>query len=262
MSAAHNMRERTKVPIASLADEDLHSERVVLGSLLLDPQLMHDLSLSPSDFSGNHVPVFDSTPGLWVSSQNFDPILVNDELRRRGKHWRASGTFVSSLTDGIPRHTAIDGHVARVRESAARRKLAKLCEDTLARCYNAAINPSDLLESHRASVELIDTPTSRGADLGLICGADVTAEATQWLYEPYLPVGQVTLLVGDPGAGKTWAALSFTAAITNGRSPFNGDRREPQNVLYLSNEDAPSILRGRLDRLGGDPSKTWFESSD
>ncbi|MGD0153134.1 MAG: AAA family ATPase [Thermacetogeniaceae bacterium] len=54
-------------------------------------------------------------------------------------------------------------------------------------------------------------------DLLVICLSDVQSEEVSWLWEPYVPLGKLTLLEGDPQAGKTWVALAIAAAITNGR---------------------------------------------
>ena len=33
--------------------------------------------------------------------------------------------------------------------------------------------------------------------------SDVTAEEVQWLWFPYIPLGKITMVQGDPGDGKT-----------------------------------------------------------
>jgi hypothetical protein len=186
--------------------------------------------------------------------------LVDKELKRRGKGWSASAAFISSLTDEIPTNPSIDGHVAIVREAAARRKLAKLCQSTLTRCYDAKFTPADLLVEFQRSAGLINVGDAYGDSLGLINGSDVVPEDTRFLIPNYVPEGQITLMVGNPGDGKTFTSIAISADITVGRSHFFAERREPRNVLYLGNEDPASILRNRFDRAGGDPSRIWFES--
>jgi replicative DNA helicase len=250
------------VAIASLADEDVLSEKAILGSLLLNPRLMMSLGLSPSDFTGHHSAIFDSMLGLWTRDQDFDTILVSKELQRRGKHWPGIYAFVSSLTDGIPRNASIDGHVVRVRETAARRKLAKLCQSTLERCYDAGLTSAELLEDLQRAVGLINFSSACGDNLGLVRGSEISAEIPRWLISPYIPEGQLTLLVGDPGVGKTWIAISIAASVTTGHLLFGADRRGPGTVMYLANEDPPGILRYRFDLHGGDPDRIWFETAE
>lgn len=91
--------------------------------------------------------------------------------------------------------------------------------------------------------------------------ADVEPEEVVWLWEPYLPIGKLSLLEGDPGLGKTWLALTITAALTRGYPLPSADGRPgapgaPRNVLYLSAEDGlGDTLRPRLDAAGADPRR-------
>jgi hypothetical protein len=99
--------------------------------------------------------------------------------------------------------------------------------------------------------------------LDLICLANVKPESVSWLWEPYIPVGGITLLAGDPGVGKTHLALLIAASVTIGASlPTNGIEddeprcREPSNVIYMTGEDdLAATIRPRFDKLGGDPNR-------
>src|SRR5205823_3489423 len=72
----------------------------------------------------------------------------------------------------------------------------------------------------------------------------VEAKAVPWLWQPYLAVGMMAMLSGDPGAGKTYLALAMAAALTVGRLPYSGEPCFPINVLYLSVENSPEhVLR-------------------
>lgn len=251
-----------RVAIASLSEEASESERIVLGSLVLDASILSRLTVTGSDFSSQHHKIFDAMLAVLVDHESVDTFLVAEELRRRRQYWEGAATYVCSLTDGLPRRVAIEGHCEKIRGAAIRRKLARLCEDTLSGCVDAMSRPVELLERHRAAIlELVDNRSSNSDSLALICGSDVAAETAQWLIAPYLPTGQLALLVGDPGSGKTFVSIALAAGITAGRPPFS-EPCEPQNVLYLSNEDAPSILRGRFDALGGDARRVWFESPE
>lgn len=96
----------------------------------------------------------------------------------------------------------------------------------------------------------------------LVCFSDVQPEAVSWLWHPYIPRGKVTLLEGDPAAGKTWLALAIAAAVSRGWGLPDSDSgrpntsaRGPERVVYMSAEDGiADTLRPRLDRLGADVS--------
>ncbi|WP_207636703.1 AAA family ATPase [Desulfurispora thermophila] len=97
--------------------------------------------------------------------------------------------------------------------------------------------------------------------------ADVEPVQVKWLWEPYIPLGKLTLLEGDPEAGKTWLALAIATAISNGRGLPGQDGRpglafEPGNVLYLTAEDGlADTLRPRLDILGADVKRVFSLST-
>lgn len=89
----------------------------------------------------------------------------------------------------------------------------------------------------------------------LVCLADVESEKVRWLWEPFIPLGKITVLEGDPGVGKTWIALNLTAKVSSGASldPLNAETGQtPRRVLYLTGEDSPAdTLRPRLEATGG-----------
>ena len=95
---------------------------------------------------------------------------------------------------------------------------------------------------------------------GLICAADVPDEDTRFLLKPYLPEGQLTLVQGDPGDGKTAFACKLAALVTTG-SDLLGLPCGKGNVLLLSVEDDMTTLKKRFIASGGDASRCFFASS-
>ena len=57
-----------------------------------------------------------------------------------------------------------------------------------------------------------------------------------WLWEPYIPIGLLTVWEGDPNVGKSYLAMEITAAVTTGDELPGGIRLKKGNVLYLSTE--------------------------
>lgn len=103
-----------------------------------------------------------------------------------------------------------------------------------------------------------------GVQARVTCLADVEPEEVQWLWYPYIPLRKLTLLEGDPGDGKTFLALTLTAALTRGDPlPGESSRREVGSVLYWTAEDGlADTLRPRLDAAGADPRRVFALAPD
>ena len=91
----------------------------------------------------------------------------------------------------------------------------------------------------------------------ICCFSDVVFEETRFLVEPYFPIGKLTIVQGDSGTGKTAFMCAIAAAVSAGTSPFGKDEIG-RNVLMLSVEDDPPILRGRIEADGGDLTRCFF----
>lgn len=101
-----------------------------------------------------------------------------------------------------------------------------------------------------------------GPVLDIVRLSDVAPEAVKWLWEPYVPLGKLTLVDGNPGVGKSWLTLALAAAVSTG-APLPGPegmgpRRPPANVLLLTAEDGlGDTVRPRLEGMGADLTRIF-----
>lgn len=96
---------------------------------------------------------------------------------------------------------------------------------------------------------MVDKPT-------FVTLSSVKARKVQWLWEPYIPFGMITILEGDPGLGKSFLSMFLASEISRGGHLPDGGDLDQGNVLYISAEDDPSYTtRPRIDAMGGDPEK-------
>lgn len=96
--------------------------------------------------------------------------------------------------------------------------------------------------------------------LNLTPMSDVEAKRPSYLISPYLPRGMLSIMGGVSGSGKTYLALSWAAAVSNGcKLPFQSwDSPAPPagHVYYFTQENDPNtVLRPRLDQLGANLDK-------
>jgi KaiC/GvpD/RAD55 family RecA-like ATPase len=84
--------------------------------------------------------------------------------------------------------------------------------------------------------------------------SEIAAEPVRFLSTPYLPLGKIVILQGDPGLGKTTMALSFAAALTAGTPlPWDNSPFGVCDVIFQSMEDGyGDTIRPRLEQLGAD----------
>ncbi len=92
--------------------------------------------------------------------------------------------------------------------------------------------------------------------LKLINMDEVTTVPVKWLWKPYIPLGKITIIQGDPGEGKTTLALAVAAALSCGEMlPGDTEPREPMNIIYQTAEDGlADTIKPRLEAANADCS--------
>lgn len=90
----------------------------------------------------------------------------------------------------------------------------------------------------------------------VICLADVTPETVEWVWPTRFPRGKITLIVSDPGLGKSAIMTDIAARITTGGTWPDGGRAVQGTVIILTAEDGiADTVRPRFDVAAGDPSQ-------
>ena len=243
-------------------ERPLHSEpamRACLASAMLNNSMMRGVlaDLSTDDFIGDYRTIF----GLMLKCNEdglpFDPVLIADKL----SEWNGSPQrwfpLVSDMIVGAVEDTGIiKQHVRTLKRSSVRSRLRSHLV-ALDQSLSSGAEPDDLLarmirfvESERMGLQSGEVRPE------LLRLSSINSRAVSWLWDPYIALGMLAMLSGDPGAGKSFVALAIAAALTRGKVPRTLDPVEPCNVLYLSVENSPEhVLRPRFDALGGDPDR-------
>jgi len=97
---------------------------------------------------------------------------------------------------------------------------------------------------HAAAAVPIDWP----APLDLTALAESDPLPPRHIVPDWLPAGEVTLLAGHGGAGKSQLALYTAACVCLGRA-WCGLEADPRPVTYVSAEDGADVLHWRLTRI-------------
>ena len=67
--------------------------------------------------------------------------------------------------------------------------------------------------------------------LELISLEEVNAKSVDWLWYPYIPLGKVTIIQGDPGGGKTTLILRLSSLLSRGK-PLPFENQEYKQRTY------------------------------
>ncbi len=88
-----------------------------------------------------------------------------------------------------------------------------------------------------------------------VCLADVTPTPVKWFWPSRIALGKLTLIVGDPGLGKSFITLDMAARVSRGMAwpDCPAVYNTPGGVVLLSAEDdLGDTIRPRLDAAGAD----------
>ena len=90
--------------------------------------------------------------------------------------------------------------------------------------------------------------------------SDVQAKPVQWLWRPYIPIGKVTLLQGDPNCGKSTMMMNLVSELSRGGAMPDGTALgRPQRIIYqCSEDDAEDTIKPRLEKYGADCRNVAF----
>lgn len=90
--------------------------------------------------------------------------------------------------------------------------------------------------------------------------SDVRAVPINWLWYPYIAMGKITLLQGDPGDGKSTMMLNLISELSKGGATPDGKALgRPRRVIYQCSEDgAADTIKPRLEACGADCRNVAF----
>lgn len=214
---------------------NLDSERLVLGSILLDHQahaVVFGL-LAPEDFSLDvHRKIYAAMHGMDAVGIKIDYVALAGRLSDQGKLEAVGGlTRLVGLTEGLPNLPNVESHVSLVREKSALRKIIYAARDLANRCMVADTASADLiaLADHTLSgigyqqsvtAELLDPGeiVERAGGLEMFINPKQGAGVkTPWDRLTEMTCGyrrgELVVVAGNPSHGKSAASLQIAMAV-------------------------------------------------
>lgn len=94
--------------------------------------------------------------------------------------------------------------------------------------------------------------------------SEVKSKTVEWLWYPFIPFGKVTMILGDPGCGKSSVTLFLTSILSNGKKlPLQEENVKSCNIIYQNREDnEEDTVKPRLDGYGANCDKVIYVKED
>ncbi|MEU8927017.1 replicative DNA helicase [Kitasatospora sp. NPDC048545] len=232
--------------------EDLAAEQSVLGGMLLAASAIIDVSntLSPDDYyRPAHQTIHRAILDLHKGKEPADPITVAGELKKRGELERVGGaSYLHTLVNSVPTAANAEYYAEQVREQAVFRRLVEAGTRIVGMGYAgegevdevsaaAAAEIAAVVETRGreddfvlprdtvgGTLDAIEAAGTREGITGVPTGfADLDALTQGW------QSGQVIIVAGRPGHGKSTIGMDFARACTMPRNsadqPIDGAGR-------------------------------------
>jgi len=233
-----------KPPLYNLPALIASSGTVYLVEGEKDAETLNSMGLTATTSPNGAGSVWRSEWSAPLTGRDVIVLADNDEAGRRHAERCAAGLRGSVASVRIIQARDIDpevkekGDISDIVEKRSTEEARRMLEKAV------------VLAMQKESLAMSLTPK-------VCCFSDVAFEESSYLIAPYFPIGKITIVQGDSGTGKTAFMCAIAAAVSTGRS-LTGNIADGRNVLMLSVEDDPPILRGRIEADGGDLTRCYF----
>lgn len=126
------------------------AEIAVLGAMLMDQDAILRASEHVDDtmfYREANRRIFRAMVGILERGEVVDPLLLADELARRGDLEVAGGKdYIAFLVDAVPTSANVEYHARIVKEKALQRRLIETCTALITEAYEGRSTAADLLD--------------------------------------------------------------------------------------------------------------------
>jgi len=138
------------IPLHKLPPQSIESEQSVLGSILIDNDVIHKVVeiLSPQDFyKETHQKIYEAMLSLYERGEPLDLITLSDELKRNKVLDKVGGVaYLVQLTEAVPTSANVLNYARIVKEKSLLRNLISAATEIISQCYREEEEIEDLLD--------------------------------------------------------------------------------------------------------------------
>ena len=211
---------------------NLEAERSVLGSILLENDVLHDVVpfLRASDFYRDaHQVIYAAIRDLYDKGKGIDAVTLAEELKQRDQFEQVGGhDILTEIVESVPHAANGRYYAAIVKEKATNRQLIESAMEIIRDGYSNQFTAQELLESAERKVFQISEDHVRGDTLQInemlndamerisrraasvhavsgVASGFIDLDEITWGFRP----GQLIIVAARPSMGKTALTLNM-----------------------------------------------------
>jgi hypothetical protein len=240
---------------------DVQAEMAALASMIYADDAIGIVCklLDSSCFSKpEHRHIFDAIIALHKEGTGIDLITITDELKRRNRLKAAGGAdYIVQIADTVCTGANAEYHSKIVREKAVRRRWWYYTE-SVQNILKDGLSIAEIESIIRQDAAEIFAETLDDATVNLLCCSDIQTSEVEWLWPNRLPLGMFSLIVGDPGVGKSFLSVYLSAVVSTGRDWPDGTPSKNGSIfLFCDEDDFGKVVVPRLKTNGADIAKVY-----
>jgi replicative DNA helicase len=213
---------------------DLEAESALLGSLLLDNNILGEVSeiVKPTGlYDTRHMIIFEAMLELYDRRQPFDIVMLKDEIQKKGHLEKIGGVeMIVALSEAVATPANAMYYARIIREKYILRQVISVCSDVLRKAAQSKVDSENLLNEAEQLILNIALEKERGEAYPIknVLGT-VYDQILQYMDRKMtgLPTGlakldqtisgllpsQFIIVAGRPGMGKSSFALRLMETI-------------------------------------------------
>jgi KaiC/GvpD/RAD55 family RecA-like ATPase len=248
---------------------NIEAEQALLGAILVNNDAFDSVSgfLQPEHFSeALHQRIFEIASQLIRAGKVATPVTLKTFLTEQDVgHGVTVSQYLARLAAEATPIILAEDYGRTVLDLSVRRDLAIIGEDIVNSAHDAPVDSSPWMQIAEASaklseISLADTPAAQLAFKASSLAAD-PAPPREWLVKGMFPMGQVTILNGDGGIGKSLLAKQLAVSTALGVSWLGHEVRQGPAIFFTAEDDRDEIHR-RLENITRETGETMESLSD
>ncbi|MDE6708767.1 MAG: AAA family ATPase, partial [Oscillospiraceae bacterium] len=154
------------------------------------------------------------------------------------------------------------GDISDIVQALGEDKARDLLSDAIEKAkYYSNPNNVDISDFEELIKDSLEIFPEREIEYSVIRLSEVQPEPQEFLWNPYIPIGELTIMYAAGGTGKSFATVGIASDITTGHTlPRYGNQQttiNPEKVLFISAEDNESVILNRMREARGNPDNCF-----